>query len=677
MATAVSEHDPQADADAAAAEETVVPREGLLVGLSLTLVAALHAGALQAPFIWDDHPLIVEEIIERRRPLLEYLFQPFWRASEAGPAFRGYVRPVTTLSYVLDATWSGGNPVAFHATNLLAHLVVLFLLGRLARRFGATPLASAVAMLAFGCAPRLTESVTWISGRTDVLAAVFGLAAVSIHPLRALRREWGHPRLRAAVAAALMLLALGAKEVALAFVALIVADEALDVLRGQSRMRHAFGRLVPLMAALLTYGALRARTSTWVPSDQTHYGGPRVLFSLEALGRYAMMLVDFARPRAQIGDVSMLSGSHAVLGACVLVALVMVVARLAGRLRAPSTLEVDGMLLGFVLCLAAIVPVLHVLPMPMNVVAADRFLYVPGLGLALAGACLASRRPIRHKLIAGAVTVGLLATAACGTVVRERCFRSELAFWLTVTDETDPRNVLPLRELAGVAYRAGEFRLAEPAFKVIVERTLARTDLPPGSIASPLTDLADVYSALGDYDRAEFYSERMLELGPGAPRQAFNAALVQLHRENFARVSELCREALAMLPDYPDARSTLSEVPKLVRERNALASGDADPLRRALYFRGIGARLKAQSAFLAVLEQGSVDAATRDLALAYLVSYGDTDVLLDAVRRHPTATRTINEGAMLRRDATREIRAHAVQIMSYVARTRSNAAKAK
>jgi hypothetical protein len=677
MTAAVSEHDPQRDAEAPATGQTAMPREGLLVGLVLALVAAVHAGALQAPFIWDDHPLIVEEIIERSRPLLEYLFQPFWRASEAGPAFRGYVRPITTLSYVFDARWSGGNVVAFHATNLVAHLVVLFLLGRLVRRFGATPLASAVAMLAFGCAPRLTESVTWISGRTDILAAVFGLAAVSIHPLHAVVREFNHPRLRAAVAAALMLLALGAKEVALAFVALIVADEALAVLRGRSRVRQAFARLVPLTASLLAYLALRARTSTWLPSDQTHYGAPRALFSLAALGRYAVMLIDFARPRTQIGDVSMLSWVYVLVGACTLVGLVVVVTRLAGRLREPSVLEVDGALLGFVLCLAAILPVLHVLPMPMNVVAADRFLYVPGLGLAMAGACLASRRPLRHRLVVGVVTVGLLATAACGTVVRERCFRSELAFWLAATDETDPSNVLPLRELAGVVYRAGEFRLAEQAFTVIAERTLARTDLPPGSIASPLTDLADVYSALGDYDHAQFFSERMLELGPGAPRQAFNAALVQLHRENFARVSELCREALAMLPDYPDARATLKAIPALVRERDTLAFGDAGPLRRARYFRGIGARLKAQRAFVEVLEQGPVDDATRDEALAYLVGYGDTDVLLDAIRRHPTDARTLNEGALLRRDARREIRVHATEITSYVARTRAIPTKAE
>jgi tetratricopeptide (TPR) repeat protein len=675
MAPEVAEHDPQADADALATGETAVPREGLLFGLALALVAAVHAGALQAPFIWDDHPLIVEEIIERRRPLLEYLFQPFWRASEAGPAFRGYVRPVTTLSYVLDAHWSSGNAVAFHATNLVAHLVVVLLLGRLARRFGATPLASAVAMLAFGCAPRLTESVTWISGRTDVLAAMFGLAAVLIHPLRALPREWRHPRLRAGVAAVLVLLALAAKEVALAFVAVIVADEALDLLRRRGSVRGAVARLVPLTAGVLAYLALRARTSTWVPSDQTHYGAARALFSLEALGRYAIMLVDFARPRIQIGDVSILSWSYVLVGACTLAGLIILVARLARRLRASNGLESDGVLFGAVLCLAALVPVLHVLPMPMNVVAADRLLYVPGLGLALAGGCAVARRPIRHKLMAGAVTVGLLATAAVATVVRERAFRSELAFWLTATGETDPSNVLPLRELAGVVYRADEFRLAERAFKVIAERTLARTDLPPQSIASPLTDLADVYSALGDYGRAEFFSDRMMEMGPGAPRQAYNAALVELHRENFARVAELCREAIAMLPDYPDARATLRAIPELIRERDALLSGEADARRKALYYRGIGARLKAQAAFFDVLEKGPLDDATRDEALAYLVAYGDTDVLLEAIRRHPTDNRTINEGALLRRDATLEIREHASEFMSYVARARPNAAK--
>ncbi len=43
------------------------------------------------------------------------------------------------------------------------------------------------------------------------------------------------------------------------------------------------------------------------------------------------------------------------------------------------------------LAFIAIAPVLHVVPLAVNVVAADRFLYVPLIGLTLAGAVAWSR----------------------------------------------------------------------------------------------------------------------------------------------------------------------------------------------------------------------------------------------------------------------------------------------
>jgi len=664
----VFQQEPQPERSATSTSATAPPREGLLLAFALVLVAAVHAGALDGPFIWDDHVLVEEGILEHPRPLLEYVFQPFWRAGESGPAFRGFVRPVTTLSFVFDAAWTHGNPIGFHLTNLVTHVFVAFLLGSLARKLGATPLASAVAALGFGIAPRLTESVTWISGRTDVLAAAFGLSALAIYPLHSLRRTFTRASLRAWVAALLVLLALAAKEIAVAFVALMVADEAVEALRSRGRARQVLVRLVPLFASLVCYAWLRIQTGG-APKQVAEYGAPRALFSLEALGHYALMLVDFARPRAQIGDIRELSRPHVVLGAAVALGIAIAGIRRTRQLRTRGTLESDGVMFGLLLALAGTIPVLHVLPMPMNVVAADRFLYVPLMGLALAGACAASRLRPERRTLATAGMLAALVTAAGGTVVRERAFRSELSFWLTATGETAPSNTLPLRELAGVAYRTGEFELAGSAFSAIAKRDLAIPNPTASSVVTMFTDLSDTYSALGDYDRAAFFSERTLELGAVAPRQMFNAALVQLHREDFAGAARLCREALSMLADYPDARTTLAALPELERERQALASEpNIEPGRRARYFRRIGARLKAQRAYLELLEQPPFDAGRRDEALAYLVGFGDTDALVGALARHPTNSSVINAGALLREEATREVRAHSAEIKRYIAR---------
>ncbi|MBN2489608.1 MAG: hypothetical protein JXQ29_02005, partial [Planctomycetes bacterium] len=109
-----------------------------------------------------------------------------------------YYRPVIALSYMLDTffwgrtqkwhefaksgarselKWERLNPVGFHLTNVLVHalnsLLVFLLVRSLCRRHW---VALAAGVL-FAVHPIHTESVTWIAGRTDVMATTFYLAA--------------------------------------------------------------------------------------------------------------------------------------------------------------------------------------------------------------------------------------------------------------------------------------------------------------------------------------------------------------------------------------------------------------------------------------------------------------------------------------------------------------------
>jgi tetratricopeptide (TPR) repeat protein len=90
----------------------------------------------------------------------------------------GLYRPLTTLSYLLNyAVFGNGiHPAGYHWVNVTVHSVnvlLVYLLGILV--FGASAPAFAMAAL-WGVHPLLTESVTNIVGRADLLAA-FGVLA--------------------------------------------------------------------------------------------------------------------------------------------------------------------------------------------------------------------------------------------------------------------------------------------------------------------------------------------------------------------------------------------------------------------------------------------------------------------------------------------------------------------
>jgi protein O-mannosyl-transferase len=99
------------------------------------------------------------------------------------PAGSYYYRPLVELSYYLDNLLWAMHPRFMHLENILFHLLntlLVFLIARqLAGAWGVKwswfPLASA---LLFALHPINTESVTWIAGRTDPLAAIFILSAI-------------------------------------------------------------------------------------------------------------------------------------------------------------------------------------------------------------------------------------------------------------------------------------------------------------------------------------------------------------------------------------------------------------------------------------------------------------------------------------------------------------------
>ncbi|PKN13756.1 MAG: hypothetical protein CVU69_00865 [Deltaproteobacteria bacterium HGW-Deltaproteobacteria-4] len=94
-----------------------------------------------------------------------------------------YYRPLTILTYTLDRDLWGTIPSFMHLENILLHLACACLVFAITKRllplWGPKGLWPALlAALFFALHPIATESVSWISGRTDPLMAVFLLLAV-------------------------------------------------------------------------------------------------------------------------------------------------------------------------------------------------------------------------------------------------------------------------------------------------------------------------------------------------------------------------------------------------------------------------------------------------------------------------------------------------------------------
>ena len=84
-----------------------------------------------------------------------------------------FYRPLVSLSYWLDFRTWGLNPAAFHLTNILiqiANVIILFYI-LIGLSFGPRP--AFFGAFLFSVYPLHFENVSWISGRTDLLAFLF------------------------------------------------------------------------------------------------------------------------------------------------------------------------------------------------------------------------------------------------------------------------------------------------------------------------------------------------------------------------------------------------------------------------------------------------------------------------------------------------------------------------
>jgi len=186
------------------------------------------------------------------------------------PASMDTYRPIPLLTFFWDAHVSGHEPWAYHLTNHLLHLGValgVYLLARTLLPSSGMWVALLVAAF-FGLSPQLGEGHVWINGRSDPLAALFGVFALWVWSgwTSDLRRVSGRPF----AVFLLTLLGLMSKEVLLVGLASCLVWP----LHRDRSLTWRIGRSIPFAAAAVVY--LGARVSA--------LGGARVAYGPEQLG---------------------------------------------------------------------------------------------------------------------------------------------------------------------------------------------------------------------------------------------------------------------------------------------------------------------------------------------------------------------------------------------------------
>ncbi len=205
-----------------------------------------------------------------------------------GPRFLGNdwlpYRPLRFASLWLDHRLFGATAWGYHLTNLLLHAAVTALVHRIAIRLGVAAMAAALGALVFAVHPMAVESVAYVSGRRDLLAMLFSVAALGL---------WTASPCRHRLAVVMLLAAVASKESGL----LACAVLALASLTGRTASRGSlWSVLVPTAAAglalTLAYGA-RGPVLVLAGSEWVTTSGRLALHYLSGLALLRPLAVDY------------------------------------------------------------------------------------------------------------------------------------------------------------------------------------------------------------------------------------------------------------------------------------------------------------------------------------------------------------------------------------------------
>jgi Tfp pilus assembly protein PilF len=454
----------------------------------------------------------------------------FWTAP-----FLGLYVPASYTLFGLQAWISGApDPRVFHTVSTLLHGASAFLVVRILARLGARPVAAALGGLLFAVHPLQVESVAWISEQRGLLAAVFGLGALTayVHPERSARRD--------VLAAVLLAAALLAKPSAAVFPALALVLEAGMLRRG---MRFA----APRLAVGFALSAACLVVTKTLQSDDTVKDvvavPERLLVAADALEFYARKVLVPIGLCADHGRRPSLVVAHGVDGSLVLTLALAAVALGVPALRRHA-------LVPLLLVLAALAPVLGLAPFGHQEIStvADRYAYLALLGPALLVARLASGPASGPVRAIGGAAAAVLAALSFAQSVHWRDTEAVFARVL----EVNPRSWVA-RTNRGLALQARrDLDGAEREYR-------AALDAKPDH-ARALNNLGLLAAQRGRTEEAQALLQRAIDADPRYARPHMNLAAIHGNAGRFDAAESSARRAVELAPEDPTMRTTLGNV---------------------------------------------------------------------------------------------------------------------
>ncbi|HEY2973888.1 MAG TPA: tetratricopeptide repeat protein [Pyrinomonadaceae bacterium] len=405
--------------------------ESRILFLMVAATVLVYANSLGGAFVFDDMTQIVgNPHLHTWSNILRAFTSDVWSfqrgtlsaAAIPLPYYRPLFTTYLTLNYQLFGLWEPG----WHLMNLLVHVVatvaVYFLLRRLSGR-----LVAALASLIFGLHTAHVESVSWISGIPDPLAALFYVPSLLWYVRY---REEGQKKWLAASVVAFGL-AILCKETPLALPLVLCSWELTRPISRPSlalRLKDVVLQMIPYAVVAAAYLAVRFSVLgriSWKHPNMAQVPDSAIVMTIP------YVVVNYFKHLIAPFHLSLIYGSPFIkragdprflLPVGILVGLGFVLWFYRKKLDARVWMAIA-------LMVAPLLPVLNLKVLHYDYIIQDRYLYLPSIGFCYLIAILMLRLARKRAALAVAISVVVLLAFGASTILQNRVWHDSVALW--------------------------------------------------------------------------------------------------------------------------------------------------------------------------------------------------------------------------------------------------------
>lgn len=504
-------------------------------------VLVCYTSSIQGKFLWDDNFIIRDNVFLRK-----FTFQNIYKifttdyGAGAGTTYYFY-RPFENFSHLIEYSLWHTNPFGYHLTSIFLHIFVVYAFYFLVFEVSGSHTVSKISSLLYAVHPIHTETVSYVSCRSNLLVTLF-LVLASVFYIRMVKNN--HVSISGYAATMLFFLfAVFSKETGFIFPALVLVYHRCFTVKLQPRL---FAPMLFISVAYIggRYLTIREAIGHFSPVSSLE----KIPGFFESIVQYFRLLIVPLNQHADYG-VKIFRIYHPGVWMGILVCLILCILAIKARRKKP--LITFGIFWFFV----SLLPTsnIHASAFKINFYMSEHWLYMPSMGIFLIFGYAYKKYIISRWNRWGWYAWGFAIAVYGLFTFRQNLYWSDPLIFYRRETTLNPDSINMTYNLANEYRNRREYQNAV----IWYQRAIS---LDPGKSINSYINLAGVYREIGQASDSAKMLRKALEYAPSSAEIYYNLAMVLYeagHREQAIYAYE---QVIRLQPNNADGYNNLGVI---------------------------------------------------------------------------------------------------------------------